>query len=255
MRRLIHELDVHQIELDMQNEELRRQQVESDEAKDRYRNLYDFAPIGYFTFDPDGRITEVNLTGARLLGLPRSRLIGRSFSQFVERDSLALFRMHLQEVFAGNVRHTCELKIGQKPERSSIYVSLESIVAGKDEEIKCRSAVIDITERKQAQEVLRRYELLSGHSRDIILFMRRDDGRILEANAAATNAYGYSRDELLTLKIQDLRAPDTHGLTADQMAEANARGILFETVHRRKDGSTFPVEVSSRGRPPAPPGP
>ena len=105
----------------------------------------------------------------------------------------------------------------------------------------------NVTERKQAEEVLRRYELLSGQSRDIILFMRRDNGRILEANAAATNAYGYSRDELLTLTIRDLRAPDTHALTADQMAEADAQGILFETVHRRKDGSTFPVEVSSRG--------
>jgi len=105
----------------------------------------------------------------------------------------------------------------------------------------------NVTERKQAEEVLRRYEMLSGHSRDIILFMRRDNGRILEANAAATNTYGYSRDELLTLTIQDLRAPDTQALTSDQMAEADARGILFETVHRRKDGSTFPVEVSSRG--------
>src|SRR3990172_2511622 len=124
--KLIHELQVHQIELEMQNEELRRQQAESDEAKDRYRDLYDFAPIGYFTFDSDGRIAEVNLTGASLLGLPRSRLMGRSFSEFVERDCLAHFRMHLREVFAGNVRQTCELKIIQKPEQST-YVSLESI--------------------------------------------------------------------------------------------------------------------------------
>jgi PAS domain S-box-containing protein len=105
----------------------------------------------------------------------------------------------------------------------------------------------DITEQKQAEEALRRYELLAGHSRDIILFMRRDDGRLLEANAAATKAYGYSREELLGLSIQDLRAPDTQALTADQMAVADSRGILFETVHRRKDGSTFPVEVSSQG--------
>src|SRR3972149_6060837 len=67
-RNLIHELQVYQIELEMQNEELRRQQAESDEAKGRYRDLYDFAPIGYFTFDPDGKIAEVNLTGATLLG-------------------------------------------------------------------------------------------------------------------------------------------------------------------------------------------
>jgi two-component system CheB/CheR fusion protein len=105
----------------------------------------------------------------------------------------------------------------------------------------------DITERKRAEEALRRYELLSAHTRDIILFMRRDDGHILEANSAATNAYGYSHDELLALSIQDLRLPDTRRLTAEQMAEADTQGILFETVHQRKDGSTFPVEVSSRG--------
>ena len=106
---------------------------------------------------------------------------------------------------------------------------------------------IDITERKASEEILHRYELLSQNSRDIVLFMRRDDGSILEANAAATNAYGYSRDELLKLTINDLRAAGARGLTADQMAQADAGGILFETIHRRRDGSTFPVEVSSQG--------
>ncbi len=100
---------------------------------------------------------------------------------------------------------------------------------------------------KQATEALQRYELLARHSRDSILFMRRDDGRILEANAAATSAYGYTHEELLALSIHDLRAPETQGLTADQMGEADRQGILFETFHRRKDGSTFPVEVSSQG--------
>ena len=105
----------------------------------------------------------------------------------------------------------------------------------------------DITERKQAEVVLQRYRILAYQSRDIVLFVRRDDGHILEANAAAVKAYGYTQQELLTLSIHDLRAPETRRLTPDQMAEADARGILFETVHRRKDGGTFPVEVSSRG--------
>ena len=77
--------------------------------------------------------------------------------------------------------------------------------------------------------------------------MRRDDGGILEANAAAIGAYGYRRDELLKLTVGDLRADGTRGLTAGQMARADAGGVLLETVHQRKDGSTFPVEVSSQG--------
>ena len=100
---------------------------------------------------------------------------------------------------------------------------------------------------KPVDERLRRYELLIAHSRDIILFVRRGDGRILEANAAATKAYGYSREELLSLTINDLRAVEMKSLTVDQLAKADAQGILFETVHRRKDGNTFPVEVSSQG--------
>lgn len=95
--------------------------------------------------------------------------------------------------------------------------------------------------------LLERYELLAAHSRDIMLFVRRDDGRIVEANAAAARAYGYSREELLSLTIHDLRAPEAAPGTLAQLEEADRRGILLETVHRRRDGSTFPVEVSAQG--------
>lgn len=106
----------------------------------------------------------------------------------------------------------------------------------------------DITERKRNEEVLHRYRLLEHNSRDIILFLRRHDGgQILDANYAATQAYGYSREELLNLTIHDLRAASTSGQTAAQLAEADQRGLLFETIHCRKDGSTFPVEVNSQG--------
>ena len=96
------------------------------------------------------------------------------------------------------------------------------------------------------EEVLQRYQSLSHYARDIILFVSLD-GCIIEANDAALEAYGYSREELLSMKIDVLRAPETSHLLAAQLAEAEARGILFETVHRRKDGTTFPVEVSARG--------
>lgn len=109
---------------------------------------------------------------------------------------------------------------------------------------------IDIDDRKQAETILTRYQLLSNHVRDIILFLRLD-GQIVDANAAAVEVYGYDRATLLDMKIHDLRDPATHALIATQMAQADReeseRGIRFETVHRRRDGSAFPVEVGSIG--------
>ncbi len=91
------------------------------------------------------------------------------------------------------------------------------------------------------------YHLLMRQSRDIILFIRRKDGRVLEASTAAETAYGYTRDEILEMTVFDLRKDDSLPLIPRQMADAADGGILFETLHRRKDGAVFPVEVSSQG--------
>lgn len=101
-------------------------------------------------------------------------------------------------------------------------------------------------ECRQALDELERYSLFARHARDIILVVR-GDGRIIEANDAALRAYGYSHDELLSLTIYDLRAEWTIPDIRAQMERAEACGLLFETVHRRQDGSTFPVEVSASG--------
>jgi PAS domain S-box-containing protein len=104
----------------------------------------------------------------------------------------------------------------------------------------------DVTESVKAEDNLKRYRLLFDSVSDIILFVK-PDGRILDANDAALAASWYSRAELLTMKIHQLRVDNQAGLVAGQMKQADAGGIVFETVYRRKDGSTFPVEVSSRG--------
>ncbi|HEY9640078.1 MAG TPA: PAS domain S-box protein [Coleofasciculaceae cyanobacterium] len=111
--------------------------------------------------------------------------------------------------------------------------------------IRMSGIALDITRGKQAEKALERYQLLSEYSRDIILYFR-DNGEILEANRAAVQTYGYDRAELLTLKISDLRAPTTLDNLSEQLEQASQQGILFETVHRRKDGSYFPVEVSAQ---------
>jgi two-component system CheB/CheR fusion protein len=100
--------------------------------------------------------------------------------------------------------------------------------------------------RDSGERLLDRYRLLAQHARDIVLFVR-PDGRIVEANDAAVAAYGYDHETLLTLTIFELRAPSTAPQIGDQMTLADGLGLTFETLHRRGDGSLFPVEVSSRG--------
>ena len=104
--------------------------------------------------------------------------------------------------------------------------------------------MISDPERRLEPNIIRRYELLSEHTRDIVLFLR-PDGQIVEANRAAVATYGFSRAELLKMTIYDLRAHETLPLIAEQMNMARAGGITFETYHKRRDGSSFPVEVSS----------
>lgn len=104
----------------------------------------------------------------------------------------------------------------------------------------------DIDERKNAEEVLKRYRYLSEHAGDVILFFNQE-GRILDLNGAAVDAYGYDREELLSMRIDQLRAETEQALINEKMDRARHNGILYETHHRRKDGSTFPVEVRLQG--------
>jgi PAS domain S-box-containing protein len=105
----------------------------------------------------------------------------------------------------------------------------------------------DITERRNAQELKDKYLLLSVYGRDIIMYVRRSDGHIIEANDAAVEEYGFTRTELLGMTIKDLRPEYEHLRVDEQMRHADETGILFDAYHIRKDGSTFPVEVSSQG--------
>ncbi|MGA2500367.1 MAG: PAS domain S-box protein [Tepidisphaeraceae bacterium] len=194
-------------------------------------------------FSPDGRVLLGNSTAVRRFGQPAGEIIGRHFAEIMPRE-LAKSRLE-------RVRQTIDSHqpVEFEDERNgtrfhhSFYPVLDA--QGCVSSIACFSS--DITGRKQAEAMLRRYEVLAAQSRDIILFIGRDNGRVLEANAAAIKAYGRSREELLALTIHQVRAAETQKLTTAQLEEADMHGILFETVHQRRDGSTFPVEVSSRG--------
>jgi PAS domain S-box-containing protein len=148
-QKLLHELEVHQIELEMQNEELQQAVNKAETAT----ALYDFSPAGYFTLERDGNICQLNLSGATLLGLERSFLINSNFKLFVTPDTLPVYNDFFRKVFETNSKQTCEvwLTIEEKPTH---FVHLEGIISGNDQ--KCLVTAVDITGRKQAEEELKR---------------------------------------------------------------------------------------------------
>ncbi|NJM13440.1 MAG: PAS domain S-box protein [Synechococcaceae cyanobacterium SM1_2_3] len=153
--RLIHELHVHQIELELQNEELRETQARLERSLERYTDLYDFAPIGYFTLTGDGVIHEVNFAGAALLGQARSQLIGAHFGRWVAVASRPTFTVFLDRLVRCGSQEICEVTL--EPEGAPPrYVRLVGRVSGADR--CCRLVAVDITDRKQAEEALRAHE-------------------------------------------------------------------------------------------------
>lgn len=154
---VVHELEVHQVELQMQNEELRESQAHLAQSRDRFNALYDFAPVGYFTLDASGSILEANLTLTALLGVERQKLVGGKFSRFITRDGQDTLYLHLRSVFEGGEKQTCELPMRPK-DGGSIFVRMESI-AMRDpgsSAVHCWSAISDITARKEAEDALAR---------------------------------------------------------------------------------------------------
>lgn len=153
MKKLVHELETHQIELETQNEELRRTRAELEASRNKYAELYDFSPVGYFTIDARGLVRETNLTGAEMQGVTRRLLADRPFSLFIERNDLAVYQAHRREAFRRQTRQTCELRL--KPRNApSFYARLQSS-AVENVDTKAgliRTAVIDITERRKAED-------------------------------------------------------------------------------------------------------
>ena len=162
-RRLLHELQVHQIELEMQNAELHRARLEIETSLDKYTELYDFAPVGYFSIDQQGLIQEVNLTGASMLGAVRARLLQRRLLAFVAPTSRPVVDAFLKTVFSKPGKQACEALLLTATE-ASFWADLQGVSAAtpNDQKRWCRLAISDIAALKRGQEALRSVEALAA---------------------------------------------------------------------------------------------
>jgi chemotaxis family two-component system sensor kinase Cph1 len=151
---LIHELQVHQIELEMQNEELRDSRRELEKLHEKYYDLYNFAPVGYFTLDLSSKITDLNTTGADLLGFTRERLAETLFQWYVPSKHTELFQYHLKQALKTNEKQVFELGIIRK--NGIIFYAHVELLPQVDPEVQIKMVVVDITERKNLEEELKR---------------------------------------------------------------------------------------------------
>jgi PAS domain S-box-containing protein len=248
-RRLIAELQVHQIELELQNEELRRAQVELGESRQRYYDLYDFAPLGYFAFDEQGLILEVNLAGVDLLGVERSRLIRQVFSTFVASDCRERFHDHRRAVIGSEDAQTCDLELIKK-DGNRIYVQMESVRVSVQQRggSQMRSAVSDISERvlirKALEESEEKYrllftEMISGFALFDVIYDNQGrlvDGRFLDINPAYERIAGMSRSRLIGKRVLEVW-PQTENHWVEDLAEVvrTGKSIQVEKYHRQLD--------------------
>ena len=154
----LHELQVHQIELELQNEELRRAQAELEIARQRYFDLYDLAPVGYCTISETGLILEANLTAATLLGVARGALAGQFLRQFICPDDAELYGRLRQEYWAARVPQARELRL-VKSDGGVFWAQLAATPASEVAGMAtCRLVLTDITERKRGEAALRQSE-------------------------------------------------------------------------------------------------
>ncbi|MBM4165183.1 MAG: PAS domain S-box protein [Lentisphaerae bacterium] len=167
IRRTLHELHVHQIELELQNEALLIARNEAESVLEKYTDLYDFAPVGYFSLDERGRILEANLTGASMLGVNRSRLVGQRLTSFVAQAERTIFTAFLERLFSRAGGQLCEVTL-EKTGGASFCAHLNGLSADSAS-AGCRVAVSDITALKEVEQAKYRLEAMAGANEDLRL--------------------------------------------------------------------------------------
>lgn len=239
--RLLHELQVHQIELEMQNEALREARAIAEHALERYAELFDFAPIAYFTLGSDSRIQQTNFNGERLLGAARSNLVGRRFANIVAGEHRPVFNRFMENVFCNPGAERCEIVLDSGGKSS--WVSIEAI-ADADRK-SCLAAMVDISERKQAEQELQLAATVYLAIEEAIM-VADTDNRIVAINPAFTKLTGYSAEEAIGQSTSLLKSGRHESAFFQAMWHSlNTNGQWQgEIWNRRKNGEEFLARLS-----------
>ena len=261
----LHELQVHRIELEVQNKTLRQTQIILEESRDRYTDLYEFAPVGYLTLGETGLIEAINLAGVMLLGEERTKLMQRLFSCSITPEVASRWHSHLASVLKQEGTFTSELSLLRR-DGVRLDVRLDSRRLAKvGHPLSVQVALTDITARKQAEEALLKAGALQSaifNSANFSSIATDAKGVIQIFNVGAERMLGYTAAEVMN-KITPANISDPQELIARAQALSAelgtpitpgfealvfkaSRGIedIYELTYIRKDGSRFPAVVS-----------
>ncbi len=257
----LEELRIHQVELEMMNEELRESRAEIEKGFEEYTDLYDFAPNGYFTTTPDGSIIKANLYGAVMLGVERSKLIKQRFQRFISREFQLVFNETIQRALNVDSKESCDValstsnfsnpKTGKKLPADKGQVKYFHIVVEFKKDLKeVRLVLFDITERIKLEKKLEAsnlwQETIIEGSRDAI-FISDINSRFILVNQAACDLTGYSRNELLKMKIPDLHESiDLKSYLTFHDRILAGEEILSEAKILKKNGKKVDTEFNNR---------
>ncbi|QRY80645.1 EAL domain-containing protein [Pseudomonas sp. PDNC002] len=235
---LLHELHVHQIELELQNENLLQTQVALEASRDQYLDLYEHAPVGYLTLGLNGQIDAVNLTGAQLIGLPRESLLGRRFSARIAEPDLDHWYRTFVLVCRGFTPQACELTL-LREDGSHWYAHLDCTRQGMDND-EVRVSLTDLTERRAIESQLNLAASVFTHAREGIM-ITDPDGNIVEINEAFSSITGYSRDEVLGRNPRMLGSGMTERERFAELWHCLAEHHYWqgELWNRRRNGEVF----------------
>lgn len=234
--RLHHELEVHEVELELQNEELRQTKDDLETALERFSSLYDFAPVGYLSLDHEGVVRSANLAAGTLLEVPRSQLVNRPFGG-LDPSSRPLFASFLQEVFANPGRRVAEFRL-KTPQGTELYVRMVAAAAGAEALV----ALIDLTDLHQLQLFRTQVECVEEYA----VYLLDPRGYILNWNAGAERLEGYRPEEIVGRHFSCLfDAKDRReGKPQLELTLAATTGRFAQECWRiRKDGSGFWADV------------
>jgi two-component system, cell cycle sensor histidine kinase and response regulator CckA len=251
---LAQELSIHQAELEVQNEELRRMTDELERSRDGYYQLYDLAPVGYLRLSPTGRVEEANRTAAALLGTFKPRLNGASLHRFVTAQDRDTLRHHLRAVFAQGGVHQCELLL-HGPAGAALHVQLESSASDEGATtLTARTIIIDVTAQRRAEaEAARRAEEVGDlklhlrHAQRIETLGKAVAGVAHDLNNLLGIVAGYVTEALLTVGADHAAAQDIRGARHAALAAVDIVSHLNDLA-REETGPPQRVELDAAVR-------